>query len=188
MTTFHFIRHGEVHNPRNIYYGRLPGFPLTDDGKQCIAYMARQLKQYPIEAIYHSPMLRTQQSAEIIAEVFKLQPQVDERLIEIASFFEGQSRGQAATVSHYPPLKVGKAETMQEIYDRMAHFVRDRAELHPDAHIVAISHNGPINILQRGLLGRALTDEASGEVIPTCGTDTVVTVKGTNITVNRSEL
>ena len=33
-TTVHMLRHGEVHNPTMVLYGRLPGFRLSEDGLQ----------------------------------------------------------------------------------------------------------------------------------------------------------
>ena len=33
-TTVHVLRHGEVHNPDKILYGRLPGFRLSELGVQ----------------------------------------------------------------------------------------------------------------------------------------------------------
>ena len=32
QTTVHLLRHGEVHNPAKILYGRLPGYRLSDEG------------------------------------------------------------------------------------------------------------------------------------------------------------
>src|SRR5690606_42013285 len=32
-TTVHLLRHGEVHNPDGILYGRLPGYRLSDRGQ-----------------------------------------------------------------------------------------------------------------------------------------------------------
>ena len=32
-TVVHLLRHGEVHNPGGILYGRLPGFRLSDAGE-----------------------------------------------------------------------------------------------------------------------------------------------------------
>ncbi len=31
-TVVHLLRHGEVYNPQGIFYGRLPGFRLSDLG------------------------------------------------------------------------------------------------------------------------------------------------------------
>ena len=33
-TSISFVRHGHVHNPENIVYGRLPGFRLSDLGRR----------------------------------------------------------------------------------------------------------------------------------------------------------
>ena len=33
-TLVHLVRHGEVHNPEGILYGRLPGYHLSDLGRQ----------------------------------------------------------------------------------------------------------------------------------------------------------
>lgn len=188
-TVFHFLRHGDVENPKNVFYGRSPGFPLSVEGRECVRYMASQLKVYPIEAIYHSPLLRTKQSAEIIAEQFKLPMKEDDRLIEIATPYEGRPRGNRTTVPHYPVVKTNYVETMAEIYERMANFVREQAALWPDSHLVAVSHNGPLRILQLGLEGRPLTEAIFGyETIPTCGADLIVSVKGSHLTVTKQDL
>ena len=31
-TTIHLMRHGEVHNPEGVLYGRLPGYRLSERG------------------------------------------------------------------------------------------------------------------------------------------------------------
>ena len=33
-TTVHLLRHGEVHNPQGVLYGRLPGYHLSERGQQ----------------------------------------------------------------------------------------------------------------------------------------------------------
>ena len=33
-TTVHLLRHGEVHNPEKVLYGRLPGYYLSDLGHE----------------------------------------------------------------------------------------------------------------------------------------------------------
>ena len=72
----HLVRHGEVHNPRRVLYGRLPGYGLSADGRR----MARQAAEYvkgldrPIAALVVSPLQRTQESAEPFAELFGIEP------------------------------------------------------------------------------------------------------------------
>lgn len=188
MTVFHFIRHGEVENLDNLYYGRLPGFPLSRMGKACVALTADQLAGYPIEAIYYSPLQRTQQTAVIVGQRLNVTPQLDERLIEIASFYEGRPQHGRQTVPHYPGAPAGYAEMPEEIYDRMARFLRDRAEMHAGHHVVAVSHNGPIRMLELGLQGRPFSDDLIGrDPMPTCGAETVITVDGSRIQVKRQE-
>jgi broad specificity phosphatase PhoE len=34
LTTVHLLRHGEVHNPDGVLYGRLPGFRLSELGER----------------------------------------------------------------------------------------------------------------------------------------------------------
>ena len=88
----HLVRHGEVHNPRRVLYGRLPGYGLSADGRR----MARQAAEYvqgldrPITALVVSPLQRTRESAEPFTEIFGLEPVIDERVIEPTNVFEGR--------------------------------------------------------------------------------------------------
>ena len=66
-TTIHFIRHGEVHNPDEIYYGRLPGFYLSARGRLQAEATAQVLREQKLDAIFTSPMERAVETAEIIA-------------------------------------------------------------------------------------------------------------------------
>ena len=39
-TTIHLMRHGEVHNSEGILYGRLPGYHLSELGRQMALQVA----------------------------------------------------------------------------------------------------------------------------------------------------
>ena len=88
----HLVRHGEVHNPRRVLYGRLPGFGLSADGRR----MARQAAEFvhgldrPLSALIASPLQRTRESAEPFTELFGIEPVIDERVIEPTNVFEGR--------------------------------------------------------------------------------------------------
>lgn len=87
----HLIRHGEVHNPRQILYGRLPGFPLSDHGRQQAGAAGRMLKGRPIRAVFCSPMLRARQTAkEIIQHYKKLKLRTTTLLDEVCTSYEGR--------------------------------------------------------------------------------------------------
>ncbi|MEV7908248.1 histidine phosphatase family protein, partial [Streptomyces anulatus] len=42
-TIVHLLRHGEVHNPANILYGRLPGYHLSETGRQMAELVAKSV-------------------------------------------------------------------------------------------------------------------------------------------------
>lgn len=189
MTVIHFLRHGAIDNPQNIFYGRLPGFHLNEDGKACVQYMATQLRQFAPTAIYHSPLERTAETAAIIGQTLHITPLPDERLTEVATLFEGHPRGISKQITHYPlthypPTTKGYAETMEEIYDRMARFMREKLVAHQGQEIIAISHGGPMRILELGLTNRPLTEAIfNQEEIPDCGVDLRVKMSGPDISV-----
>ena len=66
----HLVRHGEVHNPDHILYGRLDGYHLSELGHRMAALAAQSMTGAPITRLYASPLLRAQESAEPWAEVF----------------------------------------------------------------------------------------------------------------------
>lgn len=59
-TRVHLIRHGEVHNPDGILYGRLPGFRLSDTGRAQAVAAADLLAGRDIVAVIASPLQRAQ--------------------------------------------------------------------------------------------------------------------------------
>ena len=56
-TTVHLLRHGEVHNPDAVLYGRLPGFRLSEDGQQMAVDAAKALEGRDITAVVAARML-----------------------------------------------------------------------------------------------------------------------------------
>lgn len=93
-TRIHLVRHGEVHNPEGVLYGRLPHYALSDLGHQMADLAAQELLNAgrPVSAIICSPLLRTQESAEHIRAAFGgvLALQIEERIIEPYNIFEGK--------------------------------------------------------------------------------------------------
>jgi len=84
MTQLLLIRHGQ--STWNAI-GRIQGWadpPLDDTGRDQARKLARRLtaEGYAIAAIYSSPLLRAQQTAEMIGQALALPVQTDERLKE----------------------------------------------------------------------------------------------------------
>ena len=61
-TTVHLLRHGEVHNPDKVLYGRLPGFRLSELGHEMAQRAAQALSARDVTAVIASPLERAQQT------------------------------------------------------------------------------------------------------------------------------
>lgn len=85
--TYVAMRHGgSEKNAKNIVSSELTGNPLTEKGKEEVHKTAQELKKEGIDIIYTSPLVRTKETAEIIANelgVAKENVIVDERLREL---------------------------------------------------------------------------------------------------------
>jgi broad specificity phosphatase PhoE len=159
-TVVHLLRHGEVHNPDGILYGRLPGFRLSDAGEAMAATAARWFAGRDVTHLVSSPLERARQTAAPIAAEFGLPVEVDERLIEAGNAFEGR-RFSARTVRNPAvlwqlrnPWRPSWGEPYVEIAARMLAAVetaRDSARGH---EAVCVSHQLPIWTLRLHLEGR----------------------------------
>ena len=86
-----FIRHGEVENPNLVYYGRLPGFGLSAEGRRQALAAARELGKHPPDVLYSSRLLRALQTTHVLHGVFsELSLHVSPDLIEVRSRWDGE--------------------------------------------------------------------------------------------------
>lgn len=160
MLTLYLVRHGEVDNPTGIIYGRLPGFGLSPRGRGQIEAVAGKLAaRGPFDALYASPMQRTQESAALIAPGLDLKIRTEERIIEteIGTFqgkrFEDLPRPYVTEEKTHPQL-----EAASSMRGRLLSFVEDLFEKHPDGRIVAVSHRDPLIVALLYWQGRSLDD------------------------------
>ncbi|RAY15293.1 histidine phosphatase family protein [Actinomadura craniellae] len=156
-TIVHLLRHGEVHNPEGILYGRLPGYQLSENGVLMAQAAAKWFASRDVKALLSSPMERAQQTAEPLAEMIGLPVLLDDRLIEAGNRFEGLTfgvgRGSLRRPHHWPhlinPVRPSWGEPYEEIAARMVAAVK-RARAEARGHeAVCVSHQLPIWILRR---------------------------------------
>jgi broad specificity phosphatase PhoE len=161
------VRHAEVHNPRNIVYGRLPRFRLSTRGEQQACSAARFIAARPVTAIYTSPLLRARQTAKILSHYHPGAPlRRAARLIEVKTGYQGESNDILKTgFSFYDPLRHAEDETMRDIFDRMMHFLALVARRHAGQTIVAVSHGDPIAIARVGLEGLPLNETSLHSIV-----------------------
>jgi broad specificity phosphatase PhoE len=162
----HLIRHGEVHNPGGVLYGRLPEFRLSERGHQMAELAAKDLLEQhrKIGAIYSSPLLRTRESAGHVQQAFSLTPTPDERLIEPFNIFEGRklSAGHILIRPHLyfhlrKPSQPSWGEPFESIAARMLEAIEDAWQNTQVGDAVLVSHQLPIVMVHRKLAGMKLS-------------------------------
>lgn len=162
----HLVRHGEVHNPSRVLYGRLPGYRLSDLGRQMAAAAAADLadRDRPIARIITSPLQRTQESASPIAERFGLAVELDDRLIEPHNFFEGSQMRRALRNplnwrALRNPSRPSWGEAYSSIVGRMLAVIDDSWETTESGDVVLVSHQLPIWMVHSYLGGIRLAHD-----------------------------
>lgn len=171
-TIVHLLRHGQVQNPDRIVYGRLPEFRLAERGEEMAWIAAQALAERREQGarIVHlvaSPLLRTRQTAQPVAQALDLPIHPDERVIEPWNHFEGLhvDGRELLRPRHWPhlidPLLPSWGEPYRSTVARMAQAVTDAGrravEIGGDgAEAVIVSHQLPIWLTHLSAEGRAL--------------------------------
>ena len=89
-TIVHLVRHGEVHNPTGLLYGRLPDYHLSDLGREMAERVAEDLRDHDIVHLRCSPLERAQETMAPLAEALGLPVTIDGRVIEAGNQLEGR--------------------------------------------------------------------------------------------------
>lgn len=149
------MRHAQVENPRQILYGRLPKFSISEEGKRKVKEAATFFKTQGITSIYSSPMRRTRQTAAIVGESLKITPRTSPLLLETRLALEGISleeyrRDYQKRMYSETFVKKGQESVVSQ-YARMRRFVDIVTARHSGETILAVSHGDPILILRAGM-------------------------------------
>ncbi len=163
-TVVHLLRHGEVHNPTGILYGRIPGFKLSERGQKQALTVAEHLADQDIVHVVASPLDRAQQTASPIADSHRLELATDDRLIEADNQFEGLKvavgDGALRSPQHWPklvnPFKPSWGEPYIEIAHRMLGAVQKARAAAEGHEAVCVSHQLPIWTVRRFLEGKRM--------------------------------
>jgi len=164
MTVVHLLRHGEVHNPDRVLYGRLPGFRLSALGEKQAQLAADWLAQRDLGYLVSSPLERARQTAEPLAAATGLDVAVDERLIEAANHLEGRhvagGKGLFSDPANWKYYRNPFRPSWGEPYAQVAARVLAAARAARDAagvrEAVCITHQLPIVCARRAAEGRRL--------------------------------
>lgn len=172
--TIHLTRHGEVHNPDGLLYGRRPGYGLSERGQK----MAERLGEYcsaaerNVAELVSSPLQRARETMVPIARALDLPVRIDDRVLEARNEFEGTrvdrsalSRPQNLT-KLYNPFRPSWGEAYRDQVKRMRAAMatmRARLEAMPAAgdtdlgtEGVIVTHQLPIWVTRLAAEGRPL--------------------------------
>jgi broad specificity phosphatase PhoE len=163
-TVVHLMRHGEVHNPTGILYGRLPDFRLSEKGQTQAAAVAESLAGNNVAAVIASPLLRAQQTATPIAERHRLTIVTDDDLIEAGNEFEGMRVSVGDGALRDPrnwwklrnPFTPSWGEPYRQIAQRMTAAIERARALADGAEVVCVSHQLPVWTARQAIQGNRL--------------------------------
>ncbi|WP_293818865.1 bifunctional RNase H/acid phosphatase [uncultured Corynebacterium sp.] len=172
------LRHGQTEMSVQKQFSGLSDPELTSHGREqarrAAAYVAGQLaggaggsagagsSAGPV-AIYSSPLKRTRQTAEAVAEALAAKPRVHvtEALIEM-NFGDWEGRTFAEVMDEFPlehhacfwdsSAAPSGGESPDDVLARVRPFLRDVARNHPGEDVVLVSHVTPIKSILRHAL------------------------------------
>jgi broad specificity phosphatase PhoE len=162
VTVVHLMRHGEVHNPGGVLYGRLDGYHLSELGKEMAAVVAVHLEANDITHLVASPLERAQETAAPVAESHHLPIHTDDRVIEAANHFEGRTVTTKDLLHPRNWHKFGNVtkpswgEPYEHIATRMLEAIDDAREAAYGHEAVIVSHQLPVWTVRNKLEGRRL--------------------------------
>ena len=171
-TIVHLVRHGEVFNPEQILYGRIPDYHLSSRGESMAARTAQAFKGHDVALLLSSPLERAQETAAPLAEVTGLEVGIDERLLEAGNQFEGLRvrswRSQLWHPVRWPllinPTLPSWGEYYIDIAERMMAAVHDARRNASGREAVLVSHQLPIVCVQRLMQGKTLAHNPAARV------------------------
>jgi isoleucyl-tRNA synthetase len=171
------VRHG---NSQNIIddlhssYPEIKKLPLTEKGIKEVEVVAKNLKKEKIDIIISSDILRTKQTAEIIAKELDLEVQYDARLREtdsgefneqprkdVIAFFtpEEQASPSKRSLKRFNEAFPG-GETYREVRSRLLEFFREIESKYQGKNILFVSHIACIYLMESTLKGMGVKESA----------------------------
>jgi broad specificity phosphatase PhoE len=150
-TVVHLLRHGEVHNPDGVLYGRLPGYHLSAAGRMMAAAAADFFAERPVAAVFASPLERAQETARPVAERLGVEILTDDRLIESANVLEGKTVTLARLALNpvnwrhlWNPFQPSWGEPYTQVVARMRAVIDQVRDTVRGREAVCVSHQLPI--------------------------------------------
>jgi probable phosphoglycerate mutase len=158
------IRHGQNDWVGDRLAGWTPGVHLNRKGKAEAARLAEQLADVPLSGIYSSPLARTIETAQPLADAHELPVQVREGLGEAQyGKWTGKSLKKLRKHKLWPVVQVYPSgarfpggESMREIQARIVAELDSIRDAHPGQTVAVVSHSDPLKMAVAHYLGLPL--------------------------------
>ncbi|MFT5369115.1 MAG: broad specificity phosphatase PhoE [Candidatus Latescibacterota bacterium] len=159
------ICHGQtIQREGDQVFGWWADMPLSSLGRQQALLIGECLKNnFDIQAIYASPLKRTQETAGIVSDIVRVIPATEQALRELdsgqlsqLSYEEAQAQFPEAVNENQ---RIPGGESYDEMHQRVAWVVNRLVKQSPDQQIVCITHGGPIVAYLRAFMGYAPQDK-----------------------------
>ena len=191
-TTVHLVRHGEVHNPTGVLYGRLPGYHLSTLGRQMAQRVADAIGDRDVTKIVASPLERAQETAQPLARVRGIDILTDARVIESTNIFEGRRFSVGGGIVKRPqswrylwnPFRPSWGEPYKAVVARMMAAVYDARDSARGHEAVVVSHQLPIWITRLHVESRPFLHNPRNRQCTLCSLTSLV-FDGDNLTTLR---
>lgn len=174
MTGLFLIRHATTQDVDRALAGRAPGRRLSERGRDEARAVAALLATAPVAAVYASPLERTVETAEPLADVHGLETRPLEAFHEVdfgawtgLRFEELDQREDWQRWNRYrADARPPGGESMQDVLARALDGVRSLMVRHPDAWVAVVSHCDVIRPLLAHFMGLPLGQLLRIEVSP----------------------
>lgn len=159
----YLLRHGETEASKTGGFCGELNPDLTAEGQAMAQAFARHYGSLPWQAVYASPMARTQATAHPLCAATGLEPQLRDGLKEIR-YGQWEGKTAAAVAQHDPDIyerwltepawnAPPEGETSVQIASRAALVLAEIEATHPHGNVLVVSHKATIRIMLCSLLG-----------------------------------
>ncbi len=161
------VRHGEVDNPDHVVYADLPGFGLSQLGRDQADAAAGRIGA-SLDLLLSSPLQRARETAAAIEATAHVTAETDHRLTEwsLGTRWAGvvwedlpeRFPGEVEAYLAHPADLPFAPESIAEVAARVSAVVDDAGVRHPGGTAALISHQDPVQAGRLALTGRRLVD------------------------------
>jgi len=160
MTVIYLVRHGRTNDSGKRITGYRPGIHLNDQGLRQASQAAEFLNQFPIRAVYASPLERSMETASTIAAELKLRVHPLDFLKEI-NFGDYQGKGEELLkdplwqIFQREPSSAAfsNGESVQQAQIRIVDGINKLTQSHSESdEIVCVSHCEVLRLALANLL------------------------------------